>query len=392
MENNHFERSIEISRIIRKDVQKLPLSPEEIAILETWLHEKQIFRNIYAGLKNEEDLSLDLKRFYLTNTAKQLLLVGRRMKKRKKIRQLQRWISAAAIVIITTIGTMWWLNGDKLMKSSITTDQSTSKVMDIILPGANRALLQLSSGLNIQLSEQESGIINKDEGMIYAGGTKLGDFNGATFATLSTPKGGEYAMILPDGTSVKLNATSSITYPTRFSGNTREVEIYGEVYFEVAPDIKHPFIVNTQHQKIEVLGTHFNVNAYPDTKFSYTTLAEGKVRLTGSNDSQTVTLIPGQQSTIFAGKNVSVKKVDTAAVLAWTTGKFSFTDKSFDEVMQELGRWYDLDIVYVGTIPKTTFFGGAFRNSELSFVLELLESAEVDYKIKGRQLLIINHK
>jgi len=218
---------------------------------------------------------------------------------------------------------------------------------------------------------------------------------------LRTPRGGIYQITLPDGTQAWLNASSSITYPTRFSGTKRNVSISGEIYFEVAKDASHPFVVSlpakTKGQgesaswmQVEVLGTHFNINAYNgnEDNLTNTTLFEGSVRILAHGTSRMIE--PGEQaSASFAGAQIGVKdKVDMEKVIAWKNGEMALANSSVEQIMQEISRWYDVDIKYGGSVPNKGFYGSIDRNVPLSSVLNALKAYGVETRLEGRTIIV----
>lgn len=285
--------------------------------------------------------------------------------------------------------------------------------MEDVLPGGNRAQLILSDGRVIDLSPEQSGIV-VGEAIVYADGEEvleegwlhdreLGEEHAPPQLVLTTPNGGQYQVTLPDGTTAWLNAGSTLRYPAHFATHERIVELEGEAFFEVeqqmaepnaqpgAAGAYRPFLVKTDEQTIEVLGTDFNVSAYADEPTVKTTLIEGRVKLHAASTGQTIPLLPGEQGILSEGR-LSKTDVEVSNFVAWKEGRFSFEEKSFEEVMRELGRWYDLDIVYEGPIPDKSYYGGAYRSSQLSIVMRLLRSADVDYRKEGRKLIIRNNQ
>jgi len=210
------------------------------------------------------------------------------------------------------------------------------------------------------------------------------------FNTITTPRGGQYQVMLADGTHVWLNAASSIRFPQSFNGPQRLVELSGEAYFEVAKDKSHPFIVQANGTKVQVFGTHFNVNAYPDNNNVTTTLLEGSVQM--SNNSQATMLVPGEQGvSTRSGGAINVSRADIQQVIAWKNGYFIFHDLSIVEVMKQVSRWYDVDIEYQDEGVKNNEFGGAI--SRYKSITELLDNMQltrsIHYKIEGRRVIIM---
>jgi ferric-dicitrate binding protein FerR (iron transport regulator) len=196
-------------------------------------------------------------------------------------------------------------------------------------------------------------------------------------------------VVLADGSKVWLNAESSITFPTAFIGKERNVEIKGEAYFEVAHNAQMPFNVKVKNMTVQVLGTHFNVNAYDDENWIKTTLLEGSIKVSKGSDSKIIK--PGEQAQTENGDNslIAVQAVDPDEVVAWKNGLFHFNNAGLPEVMHQLSRWYDVDVVYNGPVPKRKFGGEMQSNLKLSQVLELLEKNEVNFKIEGKKIIVM---
>lgn len=270
-----------------------------------------------------------------------------------------------------------------------------------IMPGGNKAVLTLADGKTIPLdqaaeeniAQQGNSRISKRAGgrLVYQAGVTGGNETVA-YNTLATPRGGQYRLVLPDGSEVWLNALSSIKFPTTFTGNERKVSITGEVYFEIAANERQPFqvaVVNS-NTRIDVLGTHFNISAYADEPLVRTTLLQGKVRV--SNEG-TVLLQPGQQAVLGSGAGqhpVSLlKDADTEAAVAWMNGYFQFNQANIKTVMQQIARWYDVSVSYEGKIPERKFSGEISRASNLSEVLKGLSVSGINYRREGRNIIIV---
>jgi ferric-dicitrate binding protein FerR (iron transport regulator) len=199
---------------------------------------------------------------------------------------------------------------------------------------------------------------------------------------LATPLGGIYQITLPDGTKVWLNAGSSLKYPMSFAKNERRVSLEGEAFFEVTKDSARPFKVLSKGQEIEVLGTAFNVNAYPDNTVIKTTLVNGKVKL--SNDkrySKAIFLLPGQQSTNSNNGKIHLANVDTAPFTAWKEGLFYFDETPLSDALQQIGRWYNVEVKYKGEVPQTHFYGRIKRSKPLREVLDVLEEGGLRFEL-----------
>jgi len=270
-----------------------------------------------------------------------------------------------------------------------------------IAPGGTRGILTLSNGKQIilaNISAKDTIAKEGEEVTIKMGANGVITYiinpdadasknNPNAFNTLSTPTGGQYNIVLADGTKVYLNAVSSIKYPTQFNGDKRLVELDGEAYFEVAKDKSKPFIVKSDNQSIEVLGTHFNVHAYANESVVKTTLLEGSVAVSFKN--QKSILKPGQQSNVsdnFA--KIKIREVDTDEAIAWKNGRFKFDNADLKTVMRQLERWYGIKVEYRGDVSDVRFSGGTFMNKNLSEVLKVLELSNIKFKVEGRTIIV----
>lgn len=306
---------------------------------------------------------------------------------------LYRYVAVAAAVLLIAAAALYVRrSGEHTMVADIT-------------PGYSQATLTLSDGRTIDLSSGQDGIIIGDDGITYADGTEvLSPETGKSGRpednhSISTPKGGQYQVILPDGTRVWLNAASKLTYPSSFAGDSRRVELTGEAYFSVAQssggnDSRHPpFMVRANGVEVRVLGTDFNINAYEDEYSVKTTLVNGAVQVMLPGDRHTGTaaerLYPGQQAEVRNGK-IAVRSSDVEAETSWKRGRFDFQDKTLEVVLRQLARWYNLEISYEGPVPAIEFYGGLNRNQNIATVLELLRNNLVRYRLEGRHLIIVN--
>lgn len=314
----------------------------------------------------------------------------------KVIRLWPRVAVAASIVLLLGTGLFYFT------KPNQQTIQVVEKQQEIA-PGGNRGILTLSNGKQIVLSAISAKDTIAKEGEKEEVTIKM-SANGVityvinpnadapkdaanAFNTLSTPTGGQYNIVLADGTKVYLNAVSSIKYPTQFNGNQRVVELEGEAYFEVAKNKKKPFIVKSNNQAIEVLGTHFNVHAYDNEAVVKTTLLEGSVAIIYKN--QKAILKPGQQSNISDNFNkIAIREVDTETAIAWKNGRFKFDNADLKTVMKQLERWYGIKVEYRGDVSDVRFNGGTFRNKNLSEVLKVLELSNIKFKVEGKTIIV----
>ncbi|MEB0250185.1 FecR domain-containing protein, partial [Mucilaginibacter sp. 5B2] len=266
------------------------------------------------------------------------------------------------------------------------------------LPGGNKAVLTLANGKTIVLDNAENGTLAKegttlvkkttDGQVIYNTNALAGDEAAPSINTISTPRGGQYQVVLPDGTQVWLNSASSLTFPTRFTGRSRQVKITGEAYFEVTKNTLMPFKVKTNRADIEVLGTHFNVMAYDDEVIMKTTLLEGAVSITSGTFS--ARLKPGQQAQIkSSGQNKIINDVDVDDETAWKNGIFQFREVGIDAILRQAARWYDVPVTYNGKVPDKVFTGRISRNVKASVLLDILKYTGVNLKIEGNKIIVL---
>lgn len=292
---------------------------------------------------------------------------------------------AAAIILILAVGIFFL---DK---------EGTNKRQDLtaaaIQPGGSRATLTLANGHTIDLSEEQSGVIFGDEVTYLDGSDVLEQKLPTQHYVLTTPKGGTYQITLSDGTTVWLNAASTLKYPSRFDGKDRIVEISGEGYFAVAKDAGKPFIVKAIGQVVEILGTEFNIAAYQDELVIKTTLVNGAVRVKSTLSPQShAKLKPGEQSVLSPEGTLKTVKVDTYAAMAWRDGRIALTNVPFDELMRQLARWYDIDIVYQDNVPNIRFEGEITRDVTLEKVLKFLKGSGLQFEITNERKLIVKTK
>jgi transmembrane sensor len=373
-------------------------SEEEAALIESW----------YMNLAAKEEIPESE-----LNISQVKAAIWNRINRRRMI-PFYRYAAAAILLIAIGIGGYAYFSGKK------TAEIQTAIVHDLA-PGANKAMLTLSNGKRIALTGAGNGTVAREkqihinktgEGKIVYQGKRSPE-SMLEYNTMTTPRGGKYQLTLSDGTEVTLDAASSIRYPVTFGGNSRLrisvgfvvggvgawsfgfrlilagderlVEITGQVYFEVAHMKSRPFRVKTHGQTVEVLGTHFNINAYDDETSLITTLLEGSIKV--SNASNNAMLKPGQQSVSTSG-NLQVKEANTDEAVAWKNGYFSFHKADIKTIMRQLARWYDVDIAYEGQIPDRRFSGDIDRNTRASRALEVLRFTKIHFRIEGKKIIV----
>lgn len=328
-----------------------------------------------------------------------------------------RFAAAAMILFALSFGTYYFIT------NYIGSNQQPLTNNDIA-PGGNKAYLTLADGRKLtldsaaigQLAEESNIKITKtaDGQIVYEvqsiktitpesgqASQSEADPNDnlklTTYNTIETPKGGQYQVVLSDGTKVWLNADSRLTYPSRFDGDDRQVKIAGEAYFEVAHVKNKPFKVESNRQVIEVLGTHFNVSSYEEDKATKTTLLEGSVQVTSTSGqsanqqiNQSTLLRPGQQSLLSDKKMHVTSDIDLEEITAWKNGYFKFSE-SLESIMAKVARWYDVEVVYQDDFGgELKFYGKVSRSKNLSAILEIIESTEnVRFQVKGRRVIVM---
>jgi len=320
---------------------------------------------------------------------------------KRKDKNLKWWFQliAASVLILVSIGIYQYSEKKELSKH-----QSTNLGYVDIPPGGERAMLTLADGSEISLDEIEEGeIVNQlgisvsktaDGQILYKIEAQESGSNSLLFNKISTPTGGQYQLVLSDGTKVWLNAESSLSYPTSFDLKERKVELIGEAYFEVAKS-NTPFFVMTKSQKINVLGTHFNVNSYEDEGLTRTTLLEGSVHVSFiksvSSDIKTkgYTLKPGQQA-ILKNDDFKIVKADLETTMDWRNNDFVFKEESIQSIMRKVARWYDIEVEYIGENENLRFGGLVSRKKNISTILNVLESTGlVKFKVNGRRVIVM---
>jgi transmembrane sensor len=330
---------------------------------------------------------------------------------------------AAAAVLILAAGGI--LLGRKDRKDG----EGVVSLVHDAAPGGDKALLTLGDGTTVRLDEVRAGVVGRQGNtqLIKSRDAQLqyqasGGPDSVTYNVLTTPRGGQYKLVLPDGTKVWLNAATTLRYPTAFAGGHRDVELKGEAYFEVAADAAKPFRVQVSTgadkepkarpqagqaegpslaQKapraifgqspqepmiVEVLGTHFNIMSYADEPVVKTTLLEGSVRV--RKGGKGVLIRPGEQARLNGDGSLVVVKTDVEEAVAWKNGLFKFEEADIDQVMRQLSRWYDLEVVYTNGVPKDRFQGEMYRDVNASRILKILEASGIHFTVEGKKLLV----
>ena len=380
-----MKNTFEIARIIH-DYLLGEISEEEQRLLDEWVRQSKRHREMLKDFQGREYWDRKERGHRVFGFEK-----GYRKFEARKKREMRRagWMRVAmvaAMVCCVVSGSVFWL-----WRSERQGENEIARVEIPIVPGERRAVLVLDNGQRVDLFggselkvEEKSTVISiKDNHIVYSreDSLKIEAVN-----RVYTPRGGEYSLELSDGTSVWLNAESELSYPVRFKKDCREVEINGEAYFEVAKSVNRPFVVNANGMKIKVLGTSFNVRAYEDEE-RQTTLVEGCVEIAYGN--QRVKINPGQQ-VVLKKRNLEVRQVDVDVYLGWKSGLFVFEDHLLGEVLRELERWYDVQIVIEDEkIEQLKFTSDFPRYENIGKVLDIIELATcVKFEVRGRTITV----
>lgn len=353
----------------------------EKALLESWYLQREL--NDFPDLGTEERLQ----------DKQQLFAMLEKAHHPKKHNLYWLKMTAAAALAAVIFG--FWFS-----TSQQTTINPNARVVNKndIAPGGNKAVLTLANGEVIDLSSDKNGIVIHAGQLAYSDGTEI-KTNGtnaseepAQLNTIATPVGGQYQVILQDGTKVWLNAASSLRYPSRFNNKERNVEISGEAYFDVTHDEKRPFKVRSKGQQVEVLGTAFNIMAYDNEDMVKTTLLRGAVRVAGLGPlkAKIVTLLPGQQSLLTAQQISVNNNPDLEEVVSWKNGYFKFNE-DIKNIMNKIARWYNIEVVYrPGVDLSQTFSGEVSKSRNVSVLLKVMElTGNVHFKIEERRIIVM---
>lgn len=365
------------------------LTPEEREELEEWVSESDENLELFKELTNEKNIEIGLRSLKEGDSISAYERIHYKIpfRDKKKVRKLWAYLAAASIIIL--IATVYFFAFNKKNEAI-----ATPTALHDIPAGTDKAVLTLSNGKTIFLQDRGNGnIINEnginvmkvDSGQIAYSGNNTE--TGAEYNTLTTPKGGQFQITLSDGTKVWLNAASSLHYPVAFSGKERSVEVEGEAYFEVKHDPDHPFHVQSRNQAITVLGTRFNVNAYSEESAITTTLLEGKIELSTKTAKQI--LSPGDQFyTDLSDKIIRNMMPDIEGATAWKDGWFHFKDQSITDILKQVGRWYNADVIYQGQITGH-FDADIPRKVSVSQLLKALEgTGKVHFTVEGKTIKV----
>ncbi|ATL46174.1 iron dicitrate transport regulator FecR [Chitinophaga caeni] len=368
----------------------------EAEIQELWAfiergEDKELFAEVMAGIMEQHPAGV-------TETAPYAMLAEKALQAdkvdfsatppRRHFLHIPAWGRAAAAILLIAGATFFYRH-----YSGVSPALKQQAMLEAIAPGTNKAVLTLSDGSQVPLDSTGNMIIHQgDVAIRQQGGSLQYDDQLPTatvnYNTLTTPRGGQFRVVLPDGSGVLLNAASSIRYPTAFTGKERKVTITGEVYFEVAPRAGMPFRVNINDEaEIEVLGTSFNINAYDDEAAIKATLLKGSIRVRKGKES--TVLSPGQQAQLQGNHINVIRDIDASSAVAWKDGIFNFNGAGTREVMRQISRWYDIEVVYEPGTPDIEFAGEMSRDEKISSLLKGFEKLGMHFHVeKGKRIVV----
>ncbi|MGJ1446098.1 FecR family protein [Sphingobacterium spiritivorum] len=375
-----------ITRLFKKYLQGTASEAELNELLKYFSHKRhsEILKAlILHQFDTEIPQSVSKEKIDLVTSEIDVVILNRINSDKKSAlkRKIVIWLTAALLVVVGSISFLLW-------KSSVNVPQGIDAAAKI-LPGTNRAIVTLDNSKPINLRESESVLITKNNTIGYKNGEAILVSDSVKWISIATPRSGQYQVILEDGTHIWLNADSKVKYPTRFSGHERRIFIEGEVYLEVAHNKERKeFVVETERQIIQVLGTKFNVRAYQNTVFQTTTLLEGAVNVESKNTKSTSRLYPGQQAKIDISGNNQIVKVDAEDYVAWTEELIVLNNLNLGEVIKELERWYDVNFDPVpASLGSKKVFGSLKRNLPLRDVLQALEgNYNIHFTVNERRI------
>jgi transmembrane sensor len=404
-----------ITDLLNKHLEGM-LSQEDQVKLDAWLSESEENRSLFNTLTDKASLLQKLNTYSQVDSEAIWQKTQQRINPGGKVtplvpaeRNWRKYVAAAAVIGILATGTWFYLKpADN--NPAVAEQKKSPAVQEEVVPGSSKAILTLADGKEITLDAANEGKDIKDGNivittnlgrLIYNKGEAVANGQGpiavgssALYHTVTTPKGGQYQIKLPDGSIVWLNAASSLRFPIAFAGSERNVLLSGEAFFEVKPMSDRPFKVAVQAPwgksgEIEVLGTHFNVNAYTDDALVRTTLLEGAVKVTSGTAKST--LKPGQAATVAKnGKVAVIKNANTNEAVAWKNGFFSFKEASAQVVMQEVARWYNLDVEYTGKVPVKLLKGNIPRSNSIEDTIKVLEVIGIQARVdKAKRKIIV---
>jgi transmembrane sensor len=370
---------------LKKKYLKGTASPAEVQLLEQYYN---LFADEAEAIDQMTEVEIERLEEYLKDKVS-----NRIVEKEKQVIPFYKGslFRAAAILVFVLAGVYFFYNRHASQSQQIVNNKRYKRD---VAPGGNKAILTLANGSNLVLNDVKNGnlptqggsrIVKQDSELSYK--TTAANTSQVSYNTITTPNGGQFQLVLADGTKVWLNAASSLRFPTTFNGKDRTVELSGEAYFEVAKNKDKPFNVKTAKQTVQVLGTHFNINSYNDETSVKTTLLEGSVNVYAAEGS--VLIKPGEQAILLNDGSIKIKSdIDTEEIVAWKNGIFQFNEADIKTIMRQIARWYNVDVEFKGKLPADLYRGKISRNVNISEVFKILELSGINFTIEGRKIIV----
>ena len=369
------------------------ISEEEMIRLQGWLEENERHRKLLDELRDKEVLRQEIGAYASFDTSRRWIQLKEDMDKtpRKRRLLLRVWKSVAAVFVAAVAGgLLYWQITDSarpVEEQVLVAQIRPGETQAVLITGkGQQLLLQGLKDTCLDITGNETLKISKDGSLEYSLSalSRMPEWH-----TLQVPRGGEYKIVLDDGTEIWLNSASELKYPAHFVGNERRVCLVGEAYFQVARNEAAPFIVETRDMDVKVLGTSFNVSAYEDEENSHATLVEGRVEVDDKINGEKVTLTPGEQA-LLQGKEMVVREVNTKLYSMWRLDRFTFASEDMEGVIRKLSRWYNVNFFFSNSSMKQKRFTGSLpKYSDISQVLKMIEmTTDIKFQVKGNTIII----
>ena len=369
------------------------ISEEEMIRLQGWLDENERHRKLLDELRDKEVLQQEIGAYASFDTSRRWIQLKEEMDKtsRKRRLLLRVWKSVAAVFVVAVAGgLLYWQITDSarpVEEQVLVAQIRPGETQAVLITGkGQQLLLQGLKDTCLDITGNETLKISKDGSLEYSLSalSRMPEWH-----TLQVPRGGEYKIVLDDGTEIWLNSASELKYPAHFVGNERRVCLVGEAYFQVARNEAAPFIVETRDMDVKVLGTSFNVSAYEDEENSHATLVEGRVEVDDKVNGEKVTLTPGEQA-LLQGKEMVVREVNTKLYSMWRLDRFTFASEDMEGVIRKLSRWYNVNFFFSNSSMKQKRFTGSLpKYSDISQVLKMIEmTTDIKFQVKGNTIII----
>jgi transmembrane sensor len=387
---DHFGISVLITKEICGDI-----TPEEKDELNGWINQSSENKNLYNKLLHHQNITKYQKKYEFFDTDAAWRVVSREVftaNKKKLI--VMKVLKYAALLVLPLLGA-----GIVYYFVNKPVAEITKQAVDEIIPGSPKARLILADGQTYHLDDEKAFNFLEEDGTLIEKRLSALDYSKDSvipveetylYNTIEVPRGGEYTLILSDGTTVHLNSLSSLRYPVKFSGKYRMVELSGEAFFDVRHNTGTPFIVKINNAEVEVLGTEFNINAYEGASFNAITLEQGSIKIyTKQAGTSGTVLKPNQQALVSQNDEMKIREVNASFFSSWRHGKIIFKDERLEDIMDVLARWYTMDVFYLNPSVKELRFGGSLNKYEsISPILEVFElTNKVKYRINGNAIL-----